>query len=120
MAVFDFAFGKRSVAVGAKFLKCAEMVFRPGYGNDRAGYIYSRALSFSNERHASDVRAVNAAVDSVDLERAEGLAEAYDADAIALIAEREGKTHLLPIRRPGEPDTPLRRLVARLRLARAA
>jgi hypothetical protein len=79
-----------------------------------------RLIDELNELHASYVRAVNAAVESDDLERAERLAEAYDADAIQLIAEREGRTHLLPIRRPIEPDTPLRRLVARLRLARAA
>jgi hypothetical protein len=40
--------------------------------------------------------------------------------AIRLIAEREGKTHLLPISRPRRVETPLRRLVARLRVTRAA
>jgi hypothetical protein len=79
-----------------------------------------RLIDELNELHASYVRAVNTAVESDDLERAERLAEAYDADAIQLIAEREGKTHLLPIRRPAEPETPLRRLVRRLHLSRAA
>ncbi len=79
-----------------------------------------RLIDELNQLHASYVRAVNAAVASDDLERAESLAEAYDADATRLTAEREGKTHLLPIRRAGEPDSPLRRLVARLRLDRAA
>lgn len=79
-----------------------------------------RLIHELDELHASYVRAVNAAVESDDLERAERLAEAYDADAIRLVAEREGRTHLLPIRRPGDPDSPLRRLVTRLRVARAA
>jgi hypothetical protein len=79
-----------------------------------------RLIDELNELHASYVRAVNTAVESDDLERAERLAEAYDADAIQLIAEREGKTHLLPIRRAGQPDSPLRRLVTRLCVARAA
>jgi hypothetical protein len=79
-----------------------------------------RLIDELNELHASYVRAVNTAVESDDLERAERLAEAYDSDAIQLIAEREGKTHLLPIRRAGQPDSPLRRLVTRLRVARAA
>ena len=52
--------------------------------------------------------------------RAEQLAQAYDDEAIRLIAEREGKTHLLPITRPRRVETPLRRLVARLRATRAA
>ena len=79
-----------------------------------------RLIDELNDLHASYVRAINQAVRHDDLERAERLAEAYDADAIQLIAEREGKTHLLPIRRPAAPDSPLRRLVARLRTARAA
>lgn len=79
-----------------------------------------RLIDELNELHASYVRAVNVAVESDDLERAERLAEAYDTDAIRLVAEREGKTHLLPIRPSSEPDSPLRRLVARLRLDRAA
>lgn len=79
-----------------------------------------RLIDELNELHAAYVRAVNAAVENDDLAGAERLAEAYDADAITLIAEREGKTHLLPIRRPSAQDTPLRRLVARLRVARAA
>ena len=73
-----------------------------------------------NDLHASYVAAVNEAVADDDLTRADRLAAQYDAEAIALIAEREGKTHLLPIRRPAEPDTPLRRLVRRLSGGRAA
>lgn len=79
-----------------------------------------RLIDELNELHATYVHAINAAVAEDDHARAERLAEAYDDDAIRLIAEREGKTHLLPIQRPAAPDTPLRRLVARLRLDRAA
>ena len=70
--------------------------------------------------HASYVRAINVAVADDDLARAERLAEEYDHDAIQLIAEREGKTHLLPIRRPQPADSSLRRLVRSLRAGRAA
>jgi hypothetical protein len=73
-----------------------------------------------NDLHASYVTLVNEAVADDDPARADRLAAEYDAEAIALIAEREGKTHLLPIRRPEQADTPLRRLVRRLTAARAA
>jgi hypothetical protein len=79
-----------------------------------------RLIDELNDLHADYVHAINAAVAEDDFVRAERLAEAYDEDAIRLIAEREGKTHLLPIRRPAEPETPLRRLVRRLHLSRAA
>ncbi len=49
--------------------------------------------------HDSFVAAVNLAVAEGDLRRAEALAHAYDDEAGALLAEREGKTHLLPLRR---------------------
>lgn len=78
-----------------------------------------RLIDELNELHASYVEAVNVAVADDDLERAERLAAAYDDDALRLVAEREGKTHLLPLQR-STPDTPLRRLVARLRTDRAA
>jgi len=80
----------------------------------------SRLIDDLNILHASYVDTINAAVTENDLARAEELAAAYDADAIALIAEREGRTHMLPIQRPAKPDTPLRRLVARLAALRAA
>lgn len=79
-----------------------------------------RLIDELNELHASYVYAINTAVGEDDLARAERLAEEYDDAAIQLIAEREGKTHLLPIERPGTIETPLRRMVARLRLRRAA
>ena len=80
----------------------------------------SRLIDDLNVLHASYVDAVNAAVAENDLARAEELAADYDRDAVRLIAEREGRTDLLPIRRPEKPDTPLRRLVARLAALRAA
>ena len=80
----------------------------------------SRLIDDLNALHASYVEVVNAAVADGDLDRAAELAAAYDTDAIAMIAEREGRTHQLPIRRPAKPDTPLRRLVARLAAVRAA
>lgn len=73
-----------------------------------------------NVLHASYVEAVNRAVADDAFALAHELAAAYDDDAIQLIAEREGKTHLLPIRRPALYDTPLRRLAKHLTLSRAA
>ena len=73
-----------------------------------------------NELHASYVVAINQAVADGQPGDAEELAANYDADAIELIAKREGKTHLLPIQRPAPADTPLRRLVRRLGTASAA
>jgi len=80
----------------------------------------SRLIDDLNTLHASYVDAINAAVTENDLARAEELAAAYDNDAIVMIAEREGRTDQLPIRRPARPDTPLRRLVARVTALRAA
>jgi hypothetical protein len=79
-----------------------------------------RLVDELNVLHDSYVIAVNTAIAQNDVVRAEQLAQAYDDEAIRLIAEREGKTHLLPITRPRRVETPLRRLVARLRATRAA
>ncbi len=73
-----------------------------------------------NEMHAFYVAAINAALTEDDLSRAEELAEAYDHDAIELVAARENKTHLLPLRRPQRREPVLRRLVGRLSLSHAA
>lgn len=73
-----------------------------------------------NDLHAAYVALINLAIEQDDFARAEELAAAYDDDAIQLMAEREGKTHLLPIRRGPSPDTTLRRLVKGLRPTRAA
>ena len=79
-----------------------------------------RLVDELNVLHDSYVTAVNTAIAQNDVVRAEQLAQAYDDEAIRLIAEREGKTHLLPITRPRRVETPLRRLAARVRAARAA
>lgn len=50
-----------------------------------------------NALHAQYVVAVNEAVSADDLDRAEQLAEGYDQEATALVAEREGRTDLLPL-----------------------
>jgi hypothetical protein len=74
-----------------------------------------------NDLHASFVTGINAAVDNNDLELADRLAAEYDTEAVKMIAEREGRTHMLPLVRRGEStDTPLRRLVRKLSSARVA
>ena len=74
-----------------------------------------------NDLHASFVTGINIAVDNNDLELADRLAAEYDTEAIKMIAEREGRTHMLPLVRRGEhTDTPLRRLVRKLSTARVA
>lgn len=70
--------------------------------------------------HAHYVEAVNLAVGADDLARANQLAAAYDVEVTALIAEREGLTHLLPLHRLGQPDSRLRAIVRRLTHQRAA
>ena len=75
-----------------------------------------------NEMHAFYVAAINVALTEDDLPRAGELAQAYDHDAIELVAARENLTHLLPIRRPQPQrrEPALRRLVGRLSLSHAA
>ncbi len=80
-----------------------------------------RLIDELNALHASYVEAINLAVESNDIDAAERLALGYDEEAIQLIAEREGKTHLLPLqRRSTAPETSLHRLARRLRMTRAA
>ncbi len=79
-----------------------------------------RLIDELNDLHASYVDAINTAVARDDLAAAERLAAEYDDAAVTLVAEREGLTHLLPLHRKPVTDTPLRRLVARLRATRAA
>lgn len=79
-----------------------------------------RLIDELNVLHASYVESINIAVGHDDIRAAEQLAAQYDDEAITLIAEREGKTHLLPLQRGPVVDTPLRRLVARLGLSHAA
>ncbi|MGZ4783958.1 MAG: hypothetical protein ACXVYL_18915 [Oryzihumus sp.] len=70
--------------------------------------------------HDSFIAAINLALAENDLERAEELARAYDREAIQLLAEREGKTHLLPIRRRTPQPSGLGRLAKRLTTSHAA
>jgi hypothetical protein len=80
----------------------------------------SRLIDDLNALHDGFVAAINQAVADDDLDRADRLAAEYDDEAIAMIAQREGRTDLLPIRRPVPVDSALRRLIRRLSESRAA
>jgi hypothetical protein len=80
----------------------------------------SRLIDDLNALHDGFVAAINQAVADDDLDRADRLAAEYDDEAIAMIAQREGRTGLLPIRRPVPVDSALRRLIRRLSESRAA
>lgn len=80
----------------------------------------SRLIDDLNTLHDGFVTAINLAVADDDYDRADRLAAEYDDEAIQMIAAREGKTHLLPIRRPAHADSGLRTLVRRLTARHAA
>ncbi|MEP6650662.1 MAG: hypothetical protein ABJA74_12255 [Lapillicoccus sp.] len=80
----------------------------------------SRLIDELNTLHDGFVEAINIAVAEDDYDRADRLAAEYDTEAIELIAVREGKTDLLPIRRPVHADSGLRTMVRRLTMHRAA
>lgn len=80
----------------------------------------ARLIDHLNALHDGYVAAVNTAVADDDLDRAHRLAAEYDADAIRMIAEHEGRTDLLPIRRPHTADSGLRALIRRLATGYAA
>jgi hypothetical protein len=80
----------------------------------------TRLIDDLNVLHDRYVEAVNAAITADDLDRADRLAAEYDEEAIQLIAEREGLTHLLPIRRHHRADSGLRALIRRLTTGYAA
>jgi hypothetical protein len=80
----------------------------------------TRLIDDLNTLHDGYVEAVNMAVEADDLDRADRLAAEYDEEAIQMVAEHEGLTHLLPISRPVTADSGLRALVRRLTTARAA
>jgi len=80
----------------------------------------TRLIDDLNTLHDGYVEAVNMAVEADDLDRADRLAAEYDEEAIRMVAEHEGLTHLLPISRPVTADSGLRALVRRLTTARAA
>ena len=80
----------------------------------------SRLIDDLNALHDGYVEAVNLAVAADDLDRADRLAAEYDEEAIQMIAVHEGRTDLLPLRRPQPADSGLRALVRRLAARRAA
>lgn len=80
----------------------------------------SRLIDDLNALHDGYVEAINIAVADDDLGRAERLAAEYDEEAILMIAVHEGRTDLLPIRRPSDADSGLRALIRRLVARRAA
>ncbi len=79
-----------------------------------------RLIDELNDLHAHYVEAINAAVARDDYALAERLAHAYEEEAVQLIAERENRTHLLPLQRSRVVESALRRTVRRLRSGRAA
>jgi hypothetical protein len=79
----------------------------------------TRLIDELNALHDGYVEAINLAVADDDLDRADRLAGEYDEEAITMIAVHEGKTDLLPIRRP-RTDSGLRARIRRLTGSRAA
>ena len=73
-----------------------------------------RLIDELDQLHAHYAEAIDRAIAEDHYLKAEALAAAYERDAVQLIAEREGKTHLLPLFRAATPDTPLRRLIHRV------
>jgi hypothetical protein len=80
----------------------------------------TRLIDDLNVLHDGYVVAVNMAVAADDLDRADRLAAEYDEEAILMIAVHEGRTHLLPIRRPQPVDSGLRARIRRLTASRVA
>jgi hypothetical protein len=80
----------------------------------------TRLIDDLNALHDGFVGAINLAVADDDLDRAHRLAAEYDDEAVTMIAVHEGRTHLLPIRRPHTADSSLRLLIRRLTTRRAA
>ena len=74
----------------------------------------ARLIDQLNALHDRYVEAVNIAVAQDDLDRADSLAAQYDEEAIEMIAVHEGRTDLLPLRRPQHADSGLRALIRRI------
>ena len=74
----------------------------------------SRLIDDLNVLHDRYVESVNIAVGDNDLDRADRLASEYDEEAILMIALHEGRTDMLPLRRPASrrlrPPPMIRRL----------
>ena len=79
-----------------------------------------RLIDELNQLHDHYARQVNEAVERDDIATAEQLDQAYEDDAIQLMAEREGLTHLLPLQRQARHESSLHRLARRLRPSSAA
>ena len=79
-----------------------------------------RLIDELNQLHDHYASQVNEAVERDDIAAAEQLAQGYEDDAILLMAQREGLTHLLPLQRPAAQESSLHRIARRLRPSRAA
>ena len=79
-----------------------------------------RLIDDLNVLHDRYVESVNTAVAEDDLDRADRLAAEYDEEAILMIAIHEGRTDMLPLRRPRHADSGLRAMIRRLTHHRAA
>ena len=79
-----------------------------------------RLIDELNELHDGYARRSRSPSPTTTSSSAEQLAQAYEDDAILLMAEREGLTHLLPLQRVVPHESSLRRIVRRLRPSRAA
>lgn len=80
----------------------------------------SRLTDDLNVLHDRYVELVNSAVAENNLERADALAAQYDEEAILMVALYEGRTDMLPLRRPTHVDSGLRALIRRLTRHQAA
>ena len=80
----------------------------------------SRLIDDLTVLHDRYVELVNSAVGENDLDRADALAAQYDDEAILMVALYEGRTDMLPLRRPTHADSGLRALVRRLTRSHAA
>ena len=74
-----------------------------------------RLIDELNELHDFYASKIEVAITGDDVAAAEQLAQAYEDDAIQLMAEREGLTHLLPLQRQARHESSLHRLARRLR-----
>jgi hypothetical protein len=79
-----------------------------------------RLIDDLNVLHDRYVESVNTAVGENDLDRADRLAAEYDEEAILMIALHEGRTDMLPLRRPRHADSGLRSMIRRITQHRAA
>jgi hypothetical protein len=64
--------------------------------------------------HEEYAEAINLAIAANRDDLVAELAAAYDLDATRMVAEHEGKTHLLPLRKPDNPGRTRRRWLTRL------